>query len=113
MSFQAITGHRPLLALLARATGRGSLPPSLVFSGPDGIGKRMAAVALAQALNCERPVNWPDDSGVSGCGACSACRRIARGIHPDVLFVEPADTGSIGVDHVREAIDRTAYRPFE
>jgi DNA polymerase III subunit delta' len=113
MAFRAITGHRSLLSLLARAIARGSLPPSLIFSGPDGVGKRMAAVALAQALNCERPIPWPDDSGVSGCGECAACRRIARRVHADVLFVEPADTGSIGVDHVREAIDRAAYRPFE
>jgi DNA polymerase III subunit delta' len=113
MAFRAITGHQPLLALLARATARGSLPPSLIFSGPDGVGKRMAAVALAQALNCERPISWPDESGVSGCGECGVCRRIARGVHADVLVVEPGDTGSIGVDHVREAIDRSAYRPFE
>jgi DNA polymerase-3 subunit delta' len=73
----------------------------------------MTATALAQALNCERPIAWPDDDGVSGCGACGACRRIARGIHADVLLVEPAETGSIGVDQVREAIDRAAYRPFE
>ncbi|PYR93771.1 MAG: DNA polymerase III subunit delta' [Acidobacteria bacterium] len=113
MTFRAMTGHRSLLALLARATALGSLPPSLIFSGPDGIGKRMAAVALAQALNCERPIPWPEDSGVSGCGECAACRRIVRGVHADVLFIEPADTGSIGIDQVREAIDRAAYRPFE
>jgi DNA polymerase-3 subunit delta' len=113
MSFPAITGHQPLLALLARATARESLPPSLIFSGPDGVGKRKAAVALAQALNCERPIAWPDPSGASGCGECTVCRRIARGVHADVLFVEPGDAGSIGVDQVREAIDRAAYRPFE
>jgi DNA polymerase III subunit delta' len=113
MPFPAITGHRSLLTLLARATARGALPPSLIFSGPDGVGKRMTAVALAQSLNCERPMPWPDESGVSGCGACAACRRIARGVHADVLIVEPGDTGSITVDQVRGAIDRAAYRPFE
>ena len=114
MAFPAITGHQPLLALLARATERGSLPPSLIFSGPEGIGKRLAAVALAQSLNCERPIAWPaDDPGVSGCGTCSSCRRIARGVHADVLLVEPGDTGAIKVDQVREAIERAAYRPFE
>src|SRR5262249_13732117 len=33
--------------------------------------------------------------------------------HPDVLIVEPGDTGSIKTDQVRDVIDRTAYRPFE
>ncbi len=114
MAFPAITGHQPLLALLARAIERGSLPPSLIFSGPEGVGKRLAAVALAQALNCERAIAWPgDDPGVSGCGSCGVCRRIARGVHADVLVVEPGDTGTIKVDQVREAIERSAYRPFE
>ena len=34
-------------------------------------------------------------------------------MHADVLQVGPGDTGAIKVDQVREAIERTAYRPFE
>jgi DNA polymerase-3 subunit delta' len=34
-------------------------------------------------------------------------------VHADVLLIEPGDTGSIKVDQVRDAIERTAYRPFE
>jgi DNA polymerase-3 subunit delta' len=111
MPFRAITGHRPLLELLARAIARGTLPPSLVFSGPAGVGKRLTATALAQALNCERPVPFGD--GTDACGACNACTRIARGVHADVLVLEPGESGTIKLDQVREAIERTGYRPFE
>ena len=115
MSFREIVGHGPLLQLLARTVGRKAVPASLIFSGPDGVGKRMIAVALAQALNCERPEPWGDvdDPGLTACGTCSSCRRVARGVHADVLRLEPGDTGAIKVDQVREAIDRAAYRPFE
>jgi DNA polymerase-3 subunit delta' len=120
MPFRAITGHRPLLELLARATRRGTLPPSLIFAGPQGVGKRLTAIALAQALNCERPIEYPatagrgdEAAGIDACGVCPACKRIGRGVHADVLVLEPGDSGSIKVDQVREAIDRTAYRPFE
>jgi DNA polymerase III subunit delta' len=121
MPFRAITGHRPLLELLAHAAARGTLPPSLIFSGPEGIGKRLTATALAQALNCERPVEYgrqktedgTENAGYDGCGECAACRRIARGVHADVLVIEPGDSGAIKLDQVREAIDRSAYRPFE
>ena len=99
-----------MFELIGRAVNRGTLPPSLLFTGPDGVGKRMAAVALAQLVNCLAPhAGTRPDS----CGECAACRRIARGVHADVMVIEPGDTGSIKVDQVREAIERSAYRPFE
>jgi DNA polymerase III subunit delta' len=114
MPFRAITGHRPLLELLARAIARATLPPSLIFAGPAGVGKRRTAMALAEALNCERPVEYPGaPEGQDACGVCASCTRIARGVHADILVLEPGDSGSIKVDQVREAIDRAAYRPFE
>lgn len=111
MPFRAITGHRPLLELLARAQARGTVPPSLLFAGPGGVGKRLAALALAQALNCDHQVAY--DSGTDGCGACASCSRIARGVHADVLVVEPGDTGAIKIEQIRDIVDRAGYRPFE
>ncbi|MCA1561342.1 MAG: AAA family ATPase [Acidobacteria bacterium] len=121
MPFREITGHRRLLELLARAARRGSLSPSLIFAGPDGVGKRVAAIALAQVMNCQTPVPLGEDplgedplgEDKDACGTCASCRRIARGVHADVLLIEPGETGAIKVDQIREAIERTAYRPFE
>jgi len=107
MPFRDIVGNRQLLELIARAATRGTLPPSLIFAGPEGIGKRMAAIALAQFLNC--PNRTADDS----CGTCASCTRIARRVHADVLIIEPGDTGAVKIDQVRDAIERTGYRPFE
>src|SRR5207302_5998953 len=39
--------------------------------------------------------------------------RIGRGIHPDVLIVEPGETGSIKIEQIRDVVDRANYRPFE
>ena len=119
MPFRDIIGHRKLVALLSRSVAGRSLPPSLIFSGPSGVGKQMAAVATAQALNCLAPVVRTPGSAaleipeVDACGTCAACARIARGVHPDVLLLEPNDKGNIKIDPVREAVDRAGYRPFE
>jgi DNA polymerase-3 subunit delta' len=110
MSFRQIAGHRHLLDLIARAASRGTLPPSVIFAGPDGVGKRMTAVALAQLMNCLQRDKF---EGLDACGTCAACQRIARGVHADVLMIEPGDTGAIKIDQVRDAIERSAYRPFE
>jgi DNA polymerase-3 subunit delta' len=106
MPFRDIAGHRHLFELVARAALRGTLPPSLIFAGPEGVGKRMAAVALAQLANCT-------DIRQDSCGVCTSCKRIARGVHADVLLIEPGESGSIKIDQVRDAIERTGYRPFE
>jgi DNA polymerase-3 subunit delta' len=110
MSFRDVVGHRRLVDLLSRAVARDSLPPSLVLAGPSGVGKRRLAIAVAQALNCVSPRSGKD---VDSCGTCQACTRIARGVHPDVLVVEPGENGSIKVDQVRDIVDRSNYRPFD
>jgi DNA polymerase-3 subunit delta' len=113
MPFRDLAGHRHVLDLTARAAARGSLPPSLIFAGPDGVGKRLAATSLAQLFNCPSPSAGDSESAPDACGHCTVCRRIARGVHADVLMIEPGDTGSIKVDQARGAIERSAYRPFE
>src|SRR5260370_556747 len=122
MPFRDVIGHRRLVALLARAVHRESLPPSLILSGPSGIGKRLVATATAQALNCTAfpaaasvPARAPSEPllEVDACGMCAACARIARGVHPDVILVAPGDSGAIKIDQVRDIVERAAYRPFE
>jgi len=124
MPFRDIAGHRLTLRLLARAVARRSLPPSLLFTGGRGVGKRRTAVALAQALNCLEPRTDVGLEGVSGskgttlaldaCGLCAACSRIARGMHPDVITLAPdPEAGNVKVEVVRELLDRIGYRPFE
>src|SRR5215217_2646843 len=106
MPFRDIIGHAHILGLIARAASRGSLPPSVMFAGPSGVGKHLAAVALAQLVNCLAPITTHDASGEKqdACGECAACRRIVRGTHPDVRVVAAEESGSIKVDQIREAI---------
>jgi DNA polymerase-3 subunit delta' len=123
--FRTIVGHRRLLSLLSRAVARGTLPPALLLAGPAGVGKRRAALSIAEAVNCLNVVSGfsPAGRGTDGgagsefardsCGECPVCRRIQRGVHPDVIVVEPGDLGSIKIEQVRDVIDRAEYRPFE
>lgn len=119
MPLRALVGHRRLVSLLARAISLDTLPPSLLFAGPAGVGKKRTAVAVAAALNCLTPaldVTAGENGPVlarDACGTCTSCRRIERGVHPDVLIVQPGDTGNIKIEQIREVIDRAGYRPFE
>ena len=113
MPFHSITGHRRMLSLLSRAAAGRRVPPALLLAGPRGVGKRRVAQALAETLNCQEPVRDAEGLTLDACGACGACRKIARGMHPDVPVLEPGESGSIKIEQVREMIDRAQYRPFE
>lgn len=105
MAFASVLGHERLKDLLLRAVASGRLPPALLMAGPEGVGKRTLALAVARAALCERGSGEP-------CDACSTCRRVGRGIHPDVFLVEPA-TAAIKIEQVRDAVREIAGRPFE
>lgn len=90
-----LVGHGPLVQRLAAMFARGRLAHAMIFAGPDGIGKCLAARAFAASLFCEAPTPEP-------CGECPACRQVAAGTHPDLLLVAvPDGKRDIGVDQVR------------
>jgi DNA polymerase-3 subunit delta' len=110
MPFREVIGHRRLVTLLSRAIAQETLPPSLLFAGHRGVGKRRTAVAIAETINCQTPVEGPALPR-DACGTW--CQRIRRGVHPDVLILEPGELGSIKIEKVRDVVVRAGYRPFE
>jgi DNA polymerase-3 subunit delta' len=106
----SVVGHDRVQAVLARAIQAGRLPPALLLTGPEGVGKRTVALSAARALVCEAA------RGVA-CEACPACRRAARGLHPDVLLVEPETsamkTSAIKIEQVRDMAREVLALPFE
>ncbi len=112
MPFRTIAGHSRLLSLLSRVIARDAMPPAVLMAGPAGIGKRRTAMAVAQAINCLQPRSSAEFER-DACGECASCKRIARLVHPDVIVIEPGDSGSIKIEQMRDVIDRSQYRPFE
>jgi DNA polymerase-3 subunit delta' len=109
--FAGVVGHRRLKSLLQHAVVHERVPQSLLFAGPEGVGKHAVALALAQAINCpDRRSGAGDDA----CGRCTTCVRIARGQYPDVTVVHRGEDASIKIRTLRERVlDVAGYRPFE
>jgi DNA polymerase III subunit delta' len=123
MAFRDIVGHERALDFLRRAIASGRSGASLIFHGPEGVGRRATALALAQALNC---VEEPGE----GCGRCSVCRRIARvdrgrieegphkgdareyTHHADVHLAVPGKE-EIRIDEIRSIRENAQRKPFE
>lgn len=61
--------HREIANSLWRIVAEDRLPQTLLFAGPEGVGKATLARHLAAGINCDRGPGEP-------CGDCSACTRI-------------------------------------
>lgn len=92
-----IIGHDSIICQLKDSAFKKRLNTSYIYTGPSCIGKKLAAVYLAQLLNC----------GASGedkpCGGCANCRNIEKLNFPDVHHIKPEGKGGIiNIDSVRE-----------
>jgi DNA polymerase-3 subunit delta' len=106
MPFSSLLGNERIKKALRRAVAEGRIGQSLLMAGPRGVGKYRFAIALAQALNCER-VGQGD-----ACGACVPCRKVAAGEHADVQTVTN-DGQFIKIDQVRGMSRDAQFRPYE
>ena len=105
----AIVGQDRAVTRLRTALAAGKTHHAYLFEGPDGVGKRTTALALAMAWNCE---TRPGD----GCGTCPACRKIDAGTHPDVVvFAVFNEEGKVKdqTDRVRQLLATLMFPPHE
>jgi DNA polymerase-3 subunit delta' len=108
-AFEQIASQVPALTTLKRALETGQVAHAYLFEGPSGVGKMLAARALAEALLCDTAPN-------RGCGQCHACERVRQDKHPDVRIFAPRDEGNrnLQVETVRnEIVPFAKFAPFE
>ncbi|MEN2993335.1 MAG: hypothetical protein ABDH91_07250 [Bacteroidia bacterium] len=87
----------------------GRLPAASLWIGPEGVGKTLAAWALARALLCER------GDFVGACEACSSCRATAQWLHPHLLVAIPLPaevSWEEGLARWRAALQANPYLTF-
>ncbi|MBN1436397.1 MAG: hypothetical protein JW936_04930 [Sedimentisphaerales bacterium] len=86
------------LARLERAARAGRIPHSMIFHGPQGVGKSTVARQWAKLMCCAQPItrDWPKDQDPHNsdlaeihdcCDQCSDCHLADTGAHPDIHIV--------------------------
>jgi DNA polymerase-3 subunit delta' len=75
-------GHAELRRRFQDAAAGGSIPSSLLFHGPRGIGKQQLALWVGRLLLCENSDRAP-------CGECQSCRMASALQHPDLHWFFP------------------------
>jgi DNA polymerase-3 subunit delta' len=88
-------GHDAIFAQFRQALARNRLASTFLFVGSPGVGKRLFALKLAQALLCERR----PEQLLDPCGQCPSCHQVLARTHPDVeVLAKPADKAFIPVE---------------
>ena len=104
MAFKDVVGNERIKRILKLALERNRVPNSLLFCGPEGVGKKAMALTLAKTLNC---LNLTTDS----CDECPSCEAIDRGVHPDVMVIA-AERQEIKIDQTRFLKQMAYLRPM-
>jgi DNA polymerase-3 subunit delta' len=113
MSFAKLIGNQRNKEILQRLLKNGRVNSTLIFAGPDGVGKRQFALTFAKAVNCQKaPAGAYAPSAMDSCDECSVCRRIDAGVYGDVTVLRP-DGQFIKIAQTREMAQEVYYRPRE
>lgn len=127
MPFRDVIGHERPQKILRAAFEHDRVAHAYLFHGEERIGKRLVAIAFAQALSCDSPPPSEPDA----CGACRACRQIEARSYPDFFMIEPDREQApstqpvlspskrsgqahpqIKIEQVRELEEQIVYRPL-
>jgi DNA polymerase-3 subunit delta' len=131
MGFETFLGNSKTVDAVRAMAAQGRVPGALLFTGPEGVGKKTLALMFAKALNCERLAAQGDF-----CGECARCRKademlaatrddLARRreskdsqrrtdglVYFDLQLIEPI-TRFILIDQIRQLRAVAYTRPFE
>jgi DNA polymerase III, gamma/tau subunits len=122
--FDQLIGNQAVKDAIGRFISNRRVPNSLLFAGPEGVGKKQFALQLARAIVCHEPQNG------DACEECLACKRVnefkfpgadAKGDdhdfvffseHPDVGMVVPFNR-TLRVGSIRALETEANFRPYE
>lgn len=121
--FDELTGNARVKGILKRMLVSDRLPGAMLFTGEEGIGKKLFALEIARALNCRTPKNN------EACGVCSSCTRIKKLNYPtrddadewtQIIWTDHPDVGLVvapkrvlRVEQMRQIEKEANFRPFE
>lgn len=104
--FNDIVGQEQIKEHLQNALKMRKISHAYIINGERSSGKEFIANIYAMAMQCEK-------GGDNPCLECHSCKQALSGNHPDIIKVTHEKANSIGVDDIREKINKDiAIKPY-
>lgn len=103
-----IKGQENAVKYLNNCLESGRVSKSYLFSGPQGVGRALAAKAFIMSFFCQSK-----DFEGNACLECPACARAGSLSHPDVTWIKPEKNKKIKIEQVRQIKDILNLKPYE
>jgi len=107
IDFKEIIGHEKPIKILKNRIKFEKIGHSYLFTGKEGVGKKLAAIAFSKAMNCTNLSQEQDP-----CNQCSACLKIEKGTSADFDIISPVDS-VIKIDKIRKLKTNIYFQPLE
>jgi DNA polymerase-3 subunit delta' len=105
MRLSDVLGHEQTLNIIRANLENSRFSGAYLFSGPEGIGKKMIAKIIAQQINCT-------GQGERPCENCSSCLKIRKEEHPDLHIIANGQA-QIKIEDIREILRQASFRAYE
>lgn len=98
-TFNDIIGHEEIIKHLQSAINKNKISHAYIIDGEKGMGKKLIANTFAKTMQCKLQGDTP-------CNTCVSCLTFNSGNHPDIIYVKPTKKTGIGVNDIREQINK-------
>ncbi|MCG8431199.1 MAG: DNA polymerase III subunit delta' [Candidatus Omnitrophica bacterium] len=106
MAFKDVIGQEKAIGILRGYLERDRLRGGFLFTGPEGVGKKLLALSVAKVLNCGRR------NRREACDECPACKKIGTLRHPDLHCIDGGDS-EIRIESIRQLQRAVGFKSYE
>ena len=98
--------HDDIVTELINSVHKKESRQAYLFTGPEGVGRHIAARLFANALVCDNVSGAP-------CGVCKACIGAKADTNPDIVYIRPTDKKTISAEQARGIVADAYIKPME
>lgn len=107
IDFKKIVGQKKPIQQLKNIIKYEQIGHAYLFTGREGTGKKISAIAFAKAINCH---HLSED--FNPCNHCPSCLKIENGTHPDFHLITP-DNYMILLNQIQDIKKTIFWKPLD